>query len=130
MKKNPLWSLLAILMVATLCMSLAACGDDDKDGEQSEKAMLIGTWRETGRTGYVERTFRKDGSGTTTVVTYGEETVTSKFTYVYDTKAGNLSWKDEDDDMYLVYRVESLTETQLVLEGITIPTHMTFTRVK
>ncbi len=130
MKKNLFFSMIAILVALAMCVGFVSCGDDNKEDIQGTNSLLIGIWRNTGKTGYVERTFRKDGSGTVVTVTYGEDTFTSKFTYIYDTKAGNLSWKEEGDDMYLVYKVESLTETQLVLSGITIPTRMTFTKVK
>ena len=57
-KKNYLWSVLAILMVALMSVGLSSCGDDD--GGDSVPTNLVGTWRGTNGTWEFSFTFNSN----------------------------------------------------------------------
>lgn len=67
MKKEFLWSLLSIIMVATISLGLSSCGSDDEDDDYaSVPSGLIGTWyKVSGAEKYsMNFTFNSDGTGT------------------------------------------------------------------
>lgn len=83
MKKN-LFQLMAILMVAMLCVGFVSCGSDDEDdhggGSGTEASALIGTWTREYYTGdgtKAKETFTfKNGSGS-----YSNAYQSATFTY-------------------------------------------------
>ena len=48
MKKNILWSIVALLAATALCLGFSACSDDDDD---DEKVSLIGRWEAVNSSG-------------------------------------------------------------------------------
>ena len=83
MKKNLLWSMLAILMVTMLSVGITACSSDDDD----DKA-VVGTWSGQDGRDYLTLTFKSDGTGTYISRYYdsysGMETDSGTFTYVME----------------------------------------------
>ena len=130
MKKNNLLSLLALVVAVALCGIFAACGDDN-DEPKGNTPSLVGTWENTGRSGYIQWTFRANNTGSALAVFYGETPEpASEFTYINDTKTGNVSITYQGDDYTLIYHVEELTGTQLVVKGVNIEMTATFVKVK
>ena len=56
MNKKNLWSMMAILVIAMLCISLASCGSDDDNNEDG--SFLVGEWYECDSKGV----FRNDAT--------------------------------------------------------------------
>ncbi|MCX4291557.1 MAG: hypothetical protein OSJ36_07205 [Odoribacter sp.] len=117
--------LLAILWVAVMMsVSFASCSDDDKD--EQEDSLLVGTWLD-GIEGEDEAqmvTFEKDGSFVW-IEWYEDEDMLSdtvQGTYTYEhpvlTFRANYESDDENEDVEeeLVYKVRTISETDLVLD--------------
>ena len=86
--------LIAILLVAVMCLSLAACGGGEKD----TTAVFLGKW--DGGNGEVQLVVNEDKTGE---LTYEGETVA--FTWVYDENSSMMVVTPEDES----YNVLSFT---------------------
>lgn len=88
MKKNFLWSLLAVIMATMLSFSITSCGSDDDDDEKTEEvtsASIVGSWSWSKNNGSFSetRTFKADG----TFITEWKESEysgTNSGTYVFN----------------------------------------------
>lgn len=95
MKKNLIWSMLAIMMVTMLSVSFTSCGDSDNevDDEKITAASIVGSWAYTTKHGSYEiRTFNADG--TYTIVhkdSKGEQDYFESGTYVFNVKEMTLT---------------------------------------
>lgn len=117
--------LLAILWVAVMMsVSFASCSDDDKD--EQEDSLLVGTWIDgiEGEDEAQKVTFKKDGSFVW-IDWYEDEEMESdtvKGTYTYEhpvlTLRPNYESDDENEDVEeeVVYKVRTISETDLVLD--------------
>ena len=61
MKKNFIWSLLAIMLAAVMSVGFIACDDDD-DNSASVDSAIVGKWYSIRSWGFVGRDLRADGS--------------------------------------------------------------------
>ena len=115
-KKNFLWSMLAIMMVAMLGVGFVACGGDDGDNSKG----VVGTWSGQEGKRYLTLTFKGDGTGTY-ISRYndsysGMETETGTFTYIMEgDNKGIINIREYDS--YSGYGYETV---YFVIEGKTM----------
>ena len=85
--KSKIYSLMAIVMMACLCVSFVSCGDDDDDTTTAPKE-LFGSWYKTsGADKYsMSFTFDSDGTGYGNV-SHNKIISYSAFTFTYKYKA-------------------------------------------
>lgn len=66
-KKNWLWSMLAVMMVAMLSVGIVSCGKDDDDngtGSSVSNSSVVGRWTGTNGTWNFTYVFNSNGTGT------------------------------------------------------------------
>ena len=101
LKKN-LFRLMAIMMVATLCLGFASCGDDDDDNDKGSP--IAGTWTSVNNSqdkfvflsnGNCERHYDYSATKGVTDITVDDDTVLKRYFYGTYTVSGNsftITW--------------------------------------
>lgn len=126
-KKNYLWSMFTIMMVAMMSAVFVSCSkDDDNNNNNNSAGSIVGTWEisrvegyemdndgqkinfnvtpnteaweEADVADYVQLEFRSDNTGTTYVYNKSKWVADNVWKYVYDTKTKILKVLDIDDE--------------------------------
>ena len=108
-------AMLVVVMAMALCA--ASCSDDDNDGGGGgTQGSIVGAWRYTFSTGYVEYVFNANGTGTEREYDSadGGYGTTHAFDYTYDSTSGSMNVR-YDDGYSEVYTVEWLSSSSVRL---------------
>lgn len=119
MKKN-LLNWITILMVAIVSVGFVSCGDDDDEDEKKiDEVTIIGTWRLDYSSGYELLTFNSNGKGTLSEYNYeGKKEILDEieaFDYIFNESTMTLRILAGDE--VEIWKVESLTSTQMIIDG-------------
>lgn len=113
-----------LLMMVTLSVCMASCGDDSKEEEIEkiiEETGIIGTWYDTSGGSSITFTFSKDGSGymseTTTTSTGHSQTTNLAFVYTYTAESHLLKLYVNGSDTVYFYTVDLTGNTLMLTRG-------------
>lgn len=110
------WRLLMLVFAFVSCITLASCGDDDKDepddSNNINKSLLIGEWHITNGSYDYRVVFLSDGTGYDKV--YSGSNYNIDETFKWSVKGSNLTiiWEGNDIDSYTIL---TLTAKDLAL---------------